>query len=114
MADIGSHDGQVCARRKRIRRMLPSRVRLTFRKACVLCRKMPRVTGTDGEQGFHVSDGVLIPRSGCTSDGREVDGNFKLVDRWVSGRRIQVWPHKARGSRGHHKFLVTITDGSVS
>ena len=96
--------------------MLPARVKLSFSKACILCRKRPRIRRKrrQGEQCFHVSDGVFISQSRCTFRGREVDGNFKLVNRWVFGRRIDVGPQKARGSGNHHKYLGTITDGSVS
>ncbi len=116
MADTNTLDGKVCAKEKRIQRMLPAKVKLTFGKACILCRKRPRVQGKGRqvEQCFHVSDGVFIPQSWCTYLGREIEGSYKLVNRWIFGRRIEVWPQKARGSRNHHKFLVTITNGSVS
>jgi hypothetical protein len=101
--------------RKRISRRLPKSARVEFRRICVLCRKRPRVMGGRREdKTLHVSDAVMIPQADVIFEGREVDGNYKLMDRDIHAAEIVVKHHKVRGSHNHHKFMVILTNGVVS
>ena len=93
---------------------LPPVASLRFGRVCVLCRKRPRVQGRKGDQSIHITDGVLIPGTDVSFEGREIDGNLKILDRDLQASRIEVKPQKARGSRNHHKFMVILTNGMVS
>ncbi len=116
MADTKTRQKRSWAKNKRIDRRLPASASIEFGKACFLCRKMPRVQGKGGKgvESMHISDGVMVPQTDCTFEGREVHGNYKIRDRWVSGSHIEVKHHKVMGSHNHHKFLVVITNGVVS
>ena len=114
MAVTETHPKGVRRTRKGVQRRLPDGASVRFRKVCVLCRRFPRVRGRRGHQTIHVHDGVLIPQSEVTFGDRQLDGNYKIMDRTIIGDRIDVRPERARGSRNHHKFVVVITDGVVS
>lgn len=106
--------GGGCGKEKRIERALPEGVKVLLGRAVVVCRKLPRVQGRDDGQSLFISDGVLILESGCAYEGRELVGAYKLIGRWVQAQRIRVLPYKANGSRNHHKFVVSISNGVVS
>jgi len=93
---------------------LPALANLRFGRVCVLCRKRPRVQGMKGDQSVHITDGVLIPGTDVSFEGREIDGNYKILDRDLRADRIEVKPQKVRGSRNHHKFMIVLTNGMVS
>jgi hypothetical protein len=111
-------EGSKIGRRGRssgINRRLPQGVRVRFHRICILCRKFPRVSGGRREdKHLHVSDAVMIPQDDVTFEGRQIDGNYKLLDADIHAADIVVKHHKARGSHNHHKFMVILTNGVVS
>jgi len=108
-----TNDGRRIAS-KGISGRLPSGAKLRFGRVCVLCRKLPRVQGRKGDQSIHITDGVLIPGTDVSFEGRGIEGNYKILDRDLQASRIVVKPQKARGSHNHHKFMVVLTNGMVS
>ena len=115
MADTEARDRCVRRQGKGIDRRLPASAKVDFRRICILCRKYPRVHGNKkGMMSIRISDGVLILQSDCVHGDRPLEGRYKIIDRMVLGRRIVVRPHKARGSHNHHKFVVVISNGTVS
>ena len=92
---------------------LPPCLELRAKRVVIMMKKCPYVIHKNGNDEIHVSDGLIKVEDPGDSTIYEEGMIFKLKRQDIVAEKIKRHDIKYRGSKNHHKFLVTVYNAKI-